>query len=333
MVRNQFGWFGTNWQCPEWAMGLTPDRSRTLWYMAGTTSHANAKMRHLGAELREIRKAKGLGVRELARIAGLRTHAHITLWEQGKRLPAEDDLARVLAELEVSDDERDRLVGMVREAQGPGRLTAGTPGIGDVLTQLIEHERSARRITNWSPLLLPGLLQTTDYARAIMGNSPHAETRVTLRAGRRDILTRRDPAEFVALIDSEVLVRPVVPRNIMIDQLRHLLEVGKLPNVTIQIVSSTLPGWHPGLAGPFQLIEFPKASPVVLLEHHRSSLFLWEADDVQEYVKAAEEVRSVAMAPADSAETIAWIVSGQETTTHDGTGDPVAEVDQERSGG
>lgn len=281
-----------------------------MWYMVGTS----ARLRDLGAELRALREARGVGVRALAREAGLKTHAHISLWEKGERQPSEDALTLVLAVLDVSGDDRERMLGMLRETQGPGRITAGMPGLGQTLSTLIDLESSARKITDYSLGLIPGLLQTSDYARAIMGNSPHAETRVVLRAGRRDILTRSDPVELVALIDSEVLVRPAgTTRSVLIDQLRHLLRMGELPNVTIQIVSSTCPHWHAGLAGPFELIEFPKASPVVHLEHHRSSAFLWEGDDVREFVDAANEVRKLAMTPAESAEAIAWIVNGQET--------------------
>lgn len=297
-------------QCPNQAIVTGAVLARTLWYMAGTS----ARLRELGAELRALREERGLGVRALALKAGMKTHAHISLWEKGARQPSEDALARVLDVLEASGDDRERLLGLLREAQGPGRFAAGMPGLGETVAKLIELESSARRITDWSLGLIPGLLQTSDYARAIMGDSPHAEARVILRAGRRDVLTRRDPVELVALIDSEVLVRPVAPRDVMIDQLRHLLDMGTRANVTIQVVSSTRGGWHPGLAGPFELIEFPKASPVVHLEHHRSSVFLWEGDDVREFVDAADEVKKVAMTPAESARAIAWIVNGQETT-------------------
>jgi len=280
-----------------------------MWYMSGTS----ARLRDLGAELKALREAQGIGVRALAREAGMKTHAHISLWEKGERRPPEETLARVLTVLNCSSDDRERLLGLLREAQGPGRFAAGMPGLGETVSKLIDLESSATRITDCSPLLIPGLLQTSGYARAIMGDSPHAEARVVLRAGRRDVLTRRDPVELIALIDSEVLVRPVAPRDVMIDQLRYLLEMGERPNVTIQVVSSTRPGWHPGLAGPFELIEFKKAPPVVHLEHHRSSAFLWEGDDVREFADAANEVRKVAMTPAESAEAIAWIVNGQET--------------------
>lgn len=272
-----------------------------------------ARARELGAELRELREAQNLGVRELARRAELTTHARISQWENGQRLPDAEDLHKVLDQLGVNDDDRDRLIGMVREASGLGEAYSGMPGTGRVLTDLIEYERRATMITDVAPLVIPGLLQTSDYARAIIGQGPNVETRVALRSGRRDVLTRGNPVHLVTYIDSEVLVRPIAPQHVMVEQLRHLLSMAQRPNVTLQLVSSTRQGWHPMLAGPFELIEFPKAGPIVLLEHHRSSLFLWKKEDVQEFVAASAEIQKAAMTPAESAEAIAFIVNGTET--------------------
>jgi transcriptional regulator with XRE-family HTH domain len=271
-----------------------------------------AFVRELGAELQLVRKSAGLGVRDLARQANISSHSRISEQERGKRLLSVDELERIFDVLNVSMDERDRLMGIARSSEGPGQLNVGRPGIGKALSQLIDHEQNAKRITDASPLLIPGLLQTSDYARAIIGSQPDAETKVTLRSGRRDILTRRNPVELVALIDSEALVRPIAPPDIMADQLRHIVRLSELPNVIVQVVSSTVPGYHPMLGGPFELIEFAKARPIVLLEHRRSSVFLWEEDEVAEFVEAAEHVRRVAMTPEQSAAVIADIIKGME---------------------
>lgn len=272
--------------------------------------------RRLGAELKALREAAGLTLRQLeARVPF--GNAKISLIENGHRLPSMDDLAALLDALDIHGEERERILGLRRDAdEAPGLIAAGTPSIGPQLAQLIDHERTASRIVDVAPLLIPGLLQTSNYARAIMGDTPSAETRVALRSGRRDILTRRtpDPVELLALIDTEVLVRPVAPQDVMADQLHHLLDMAARPNVTIQVVPSTRPGWQPMLAGPFELLEFPRASPIVLLEHHRSSLFLWEEEDVKEFTDAAEQIRKVAMTPAESAGVIEDIVNGMETT-------------------
>lgn len=275
----------------------------------------SALLRELGAEIAAARRAANLGVRELARSAELSTHSRLSELERGKRLLAIDELERILDVLAVTASERERLMSLARSADGPGQLNVGVPGVNATLAQLIDHERAAIRITDAAPLLIPGLLQTSDYARAIMAAEPDSELRVTLRSGRRDILTReRQPVELLALIDSEALVRPVASPLVMLDQLRHILRLADLRNVTVQVVSSTTTGYHPMLAGPFELLEFAKAAPVVLLDHHSSSAFLWEPEDVARFIQAADLVRTKAMTPARSAEVIAKIVNGLEST-------------------
>jgi transcriptional regulator with XRE-family HTH domain len=275
----------------------------------------SASGRELGAQLRQIRKNAGLSLRALEKRVRI-SNAKISLWENGHRLPNERDLERVLDELEVAGDDRERLLGLRQAASdAPGVITSGAPNIGVHLAQLIEFEERAARIVCWAPLLIPGLLQTSEYTRAVMGDMPNAETRVKLRAGRQNILTRRRNAcELHAIIDSEVLVRPVAPSDVMIDQLHFLLDMARRPNVTVQILSSTRPGYHPGLAGPFEVIEFPTARPVVHLEHVSSSVTLWEEEDVQRFIDSSGMIQKAAMTPAESAGVIEEIVNGMETT-------------------
>ena len=241
------------------------------------------------------------------------SNANISHWETGGRLIPPDRLTALLDALEVDDDQRERLVGLRRRAEGPGELVSGVPSIGTHLTQLIKLEQTARKITDLSPQLIPGLLQTSDYARAVLGDGPDTDARVALRMGRRDVLTRRrDPVELHAIIESEVLTRPVAPPEVMVEQLHHLLTLTERPNITLQAIPSTRPGFHPGLLGPFILLEFPSASPVVHLEHYRSSGFLWEPEDVSQFMAAAEEVKEKAMTPDRTSEVIREIAKGME---------------------
>lgn len=259
-----------------------------------------AESRELGAELRRLREEAGLNTRVMAEKAGV-SNANISFWETGKRLVPLERLAALLDALSVTDDERERIIGLRRKADGPGELTTGSTHIGKRVARLIELERTAIRITDVAPLIIPGLLQTGEYARSIFGDGPDTDMKVALRAGRREAITRRrNPVEFLALIDSEVLVRPIGSPEVMSDQLDHLLRLAELPNITIQIVPSTTPGHHPMLAGPFILFEFATANPIILLEHHRTSAFLWDRDSVAAYLSAPEEIRRVAMTPEQS---------------------------------
>lgn len=276
---------------------------------------SEATLRELGAELRQLREQAGLSQRDLARLAAISAHSRVSEQESGKRLLNLPELERIFDQLGVDTADRERLLDLARSAESPGELLVGQPGVSRTLAQLVDYERVATRIVDASPLLVPGLLQTSDYARAIMGDEPDSELRVALRSGRRDILTRRNPVELLALIDSEALVRPVVRSDVMADQLRHILRLAELPNVTVQVISSTTPGYHAMLANAFELIEFAKARPVVLLDHHWGSAFLRQQDDVAIYAEAVEHIRrKVAMTPQDSVGAIAGIVRGLETT-------------------
>lgn len=276
---------------------------------------SSGEARELGAGLRKLREQRGLTTRELGSRIGV-TSANFTHWETGDRLIREDHLVNILRELDPDDDERERLLSLHRQAGGPGELVAGAPSFGQQLTQLIEYEQVASRLTDVAPLLIPGLLQTGEYARAAFSGLSDVATRVTLRIGRQKIITRaKQPAELVAYIDSEALVRPVASADVMVDQLQHLLDMAQRPNIQIRLVSSTSSGYSPLLAGPFMLIEFPSATPIVHLEHHRASAFLWEADDVQAFSAAVEKISERAMTPAATAEAIASILNGMVETT------------------
>jgi transcriptional regulator with XRE-family HTH domain len=273
-----------------------------------------AESRELGAELRRLRKEAGLNTRVMADLTGV-SNANISFWETGKRLVPLERLTAILDALRVTDDERERILGLRRKADGPGELTTGSTSIGERLTRLIELERASTRITHIQPLMIPGLLQTGDYARVVFGEGPDTDTKVALRAGRRDVITRRrNPVEFLALIDSEALVRPVGSPEVMADQIDHLVRMTELPNVTIQIVPSNAPGYHPMLAGPFVLYEFPTADPIILLEHYRTSAFIWDRESVAAYLSVPEEIQQLALPPEQSVKLIKEIAQGLETT-------------------
>jgi hypothetical protein len=174
-------------------------------------------------------------------------------------------------------------------------------------------------ITDLSPLLIPGLLQTSDYIRSIMsaGDVPDHEfpRRLAMRIGRRDVLTRRDPkpvrlAEFVG----EGALRQLIgTRAVMAEQLRYLRDAMEWPNVDLRVVPFDS-GWHPALEGPCLVIDSDESQPVVHLELRDAVLFLHEEDDVNRYRQAVEKVERVALNPEDSAKVIAGYIQQWENT-------------------
>lgn len=277
--------------------------------MGETSTTPTPRAYIVGAELRDARERAGLGLRELAKRLDV-SHSVIVRWEKGERLPSTVNTSALLAILGVSSAERDRIVATVGEAwdEPVNSVSVGIAGMADQLTALMEFERHATAITSVSPLLIPGLLQTSDYSRAIIGDTPESEAKVAVRLGRRDVITRhRSPAQYQAMIAESVLYQPI-GAEVMEDQLRLVHKLAEQDNVRIRIIPTSA-GFTPAHAGPFVLLEFDKAGPVVHLEHHRSSVFLRDPGDVQAYLSAREDLERVAMSPEASAGLIADVIN------------------------
>lgn len=265
------------------------------------TAKTNPRARVLGAELRQLREDAGLGVRELGRRLGV---GHTTIWryESGVKPPSPEDTASLLTALGVTGAEKERIVKMSRTVLEPNWLTSGVPGIREELSALIEFERTATRITDVQILVFPGMLQTREYMRAVMATlSPDlVETRVAFRLSRREVLDKEDGLHLVALVAEAALHERIGGPEVMADQLRHLVKMSERDNVTIQILPSGAVSWHPAHAGAFILFEFDDQRPIVHLEHFRTSAFLRNVKDVNDYCEAADSLRQVAMSPEES---------------------------------
>jgi hypothetical protein len=151
-------------------------------------------------------------------------------------------------------------------------------------------EQAASMIRGYEVQMVPGLLQTPDYARAVIGSGhrgspvPGIERRVELRMRRRQILHRSQPARLWALIDEAALRRPVGGRATMSGQLRHLLAACDMPNVTMQIL--TFHGSGHVAEGAFTMLRLPDCElrDVIYLEHLAAAMYLDRLDDVSYYV-------------------------------------------------
>ncbi|KAA5829202.1 helix-turn-helix domain-containing protein [Saccharopolyspora hirsuta] len=277
--------------------------------MAGTTPKAVA----IGSELRRAREDAGLSARQLADKLGL-SHTTIGRWEKGERSPRPVDVATVLSALGADNALREELVELARDTDGSHWVATSLPEQQRQTAALLELERDATAITDVSAMLIPGLLQTGNYARAIMiaGGVPDAdiETRVAVRLGRRDVITRTSrPASLSAFVDESALYRLIGGPQVMHEQLQWLLHVMEWPTVNLRVVPMSV-SWHPGLEGAFVIVERGEGSaPAVQLETRRSSLFLHETADVATYQEAAAKVEEVAMSPEATSELIAEVIN------------------------
>ncbi|MGI8312435.1 helix-turn-helix domain-containing protein [Saccharopolyspora hattusasensis] len=280
------------------------------------TANGSPRARALSHALREARREHGISTRELADRLSI-DQSHLSRIETGKRVPSVETTAMILAILRTSPEERERILALARNASEPNWLTVGIPGIPQQLAGAWECERAASSITGWHPCLIPGLLQTTEYARAIVVASARLdslpqheiESRVMIKVARRDVLASRNPVRFNALIAEAALREPIGPADAMAEQLRHLIKVAEQPNVSIQVVPQRA-GWHPGSPGPFVFYEFKDTPPVVHFEHHSSGAFNQDEDDIRAYRKAIDEMSRIALGQAEAIDLIGLFASG-----------------------
>ncbi|WP_410571914.1 helix-turn-helix domain-containing protein [Amycolatopsis sp. cmx-4-61] len=258
--------------------------------------------RALAASLREVRVARGKGLRELARMVRILPQL-LSAWEKGQRVPQPEDVARLLGALRVDDVTYDRMMRLARRAGDDNWLDSHPSDLPPALSGIVEYERTATRITNWYHAIVPGLLQTPDYARTILSNSEisleQADAMLVVRLNRQRILTKADPVRLTALIGEIAIRDEIGSADIMSDQADHLLEMMKLPNISLRIVPAKI-GYHPGLIGSFILYEFAGLPTIVHLENSHATAFLHEAEVVGDYVKQAKLLSRKALGEDDT---------------------------------
>jgi transcriptional regulator with XRE-family HTH domain len=278
------------------------------------------RARQLAAVLRDVRERSRVSAREIARQLRI-AHTTVNRWLTGETTPDYDDVVRFLAIIEVVGEEADRILRLAR-SEAADWLMSGPPGMSPNLASVMECERDATRITVWSPLLIPGLLQTPGYARAVISrsspdlNDTEIESMVMVRNYRRDTVTRnQNPVELVALVGMPAVIGGVGGTQVMAEQLNHLLDMGRRGNVTIQVADLT-GDWSPALVGQFVIYESANVPPTVYLEHHRSGAFVDDKSDVDAFQAAADQIRREAMSPDVTAGLIADVITRTlETTT------------------
>ncbi|MFD1145718.1 helix-turn-helix domain-containing protein [Saccharothrix hoggarensis] len=263
----------------------------------------------LGARLRNVREANNLSQRALGRKIGV-VHSLLSRNESGQRVPTRAEVIRILEPLDIPDRVREEILGMTEDTAGSPLEVIELPERRVQIAALVELEQMAHEIVSWSPLIVPGLLQVSAYTRSIMeaARIPEEEiaTRVAVRMGRRDVLTRRNPVRFTALIGEAVLLQTVGGPAVMAEQLDHLLMMSAHENVDLRIVPFAT-GWHPGLDGPFHVLKCNGTS-FVHLENRISSVFVQEPEVVAGFEASVPRLLEVAMDQERSFEFIAKVV-------------------------
>jgi transcriptional regulator with XRE-family HTH domain len=264
--------------------------------------------RRLGIELRRLREDAGLTIEQVATNLEC-SDSKVSRIETGQVSATPRDVRDMLDLYQIDREQRDALVQVARQARQRGWWEA----YGDTLAMpLAGLETEADQIYEYETMAVPGLLQTMDYARAVLRIArqelvpQQLERWVTFRMARQALLTRDHPPSFSVVLEECVLSRPVGGRTIMREQLDYLSQTVKFGSLTLQILPLAV-GEHVGMNGPFTVYHFNNREDpdVVYLEHARGDLYLERAEQVEPYGLAFDQLRALALSPEESAALIA----------------------------
>ncbi|GAB3507398.1 helix-turn-helix domain-containing protein [Phytohabitans suffuscus] len=252
----------------------------------------------VGAQLRQLREARGL-TRAEAGDTIRASESKLSRMELGRVGFKQRDVKDLLTLYGVHDEaEREAVLARVREANAPSWWQPYSDVTPNWFQRYLGLEATASLIRTYEVAFVPGLLQTEDYARAVMrlshgsGLLDEVERRVRLRLERQQVLTRPDPPRLWAVVDEAALRRPVGGRRVMRDQLETLISiVVKSPHVSLQVVPLAA-GGYAAAGSPFTILRFPQDSlpDVVYIEQLTGALYLDKRDDVEYYFDAVNRL-------------------------------------------
>ncbi len=271
----------------------------------------------LGAHLRRLREAQGVS-REDAGWEIRASESKISRMELGRVSFKERDIADLLTLYGVDDEEeRERLLALARQANTPGWWHR----YGDVLPSWFQSylglEASAALIRTYEVQFVPGLLQTEDYARAVVllghgrASAEEVDRRVALRMRRQRVLDGANPTQLWAVVDEAALRRPIGDPAVMRTQIKALLEATDRPSVRLQIIPFHV-GGHSAAGGAFTILRFadPELPDIVYIEQLTSALYLDKRDDVEHYLAAIERLCVEADSPGHTPDTLRRLLKG-----------------------
>ncbi|GED83047.1 transcriptional regulator [Streptomyces sp. 6-11-2] len=250
----------------------------------------------LGKRLRHLRERAGVSFEDAARAIEVTplTVRRIEKAEVGLRIPYVKELLRTYG---VPAAEIDDFVTLAREANRPGWWYKYRDVLPEWFKAYVSLESEASVIRLYEPHYVPGLLQTRDYATALMRvgfpneSKEEIARRVALRLRRQDLLAKPDGPAMWAIVDETVLRRPVGGPRVMRAQLDRLVEVLRMPKVSIQVMPYSV-GAHPGAFGPFHHFRFgfSELPDVVYTENLAGSVYYDRPEDVVTYLEVLDRM-------------------------------------------
>jgi transcriptional regulator with XRE-family HTH domain len=270
------------------------------------------RRRRLGTELRKLRESNLFKLEEVAARLGV-APSTLSRIETGKAPTKSAYLSQMLDMYGVTDSQqRQVLVDMAREGHRKGWWAAYDDVLPSGFDIYVGLEAETAAVRGYEVSVVPGLLQTADYARAVLREmfarhtTEQIERLVDLRVKRQQRFDDDPPIELWAVLDEAVIRRPVGGNSVMRNQLEHLLAAADRPGVTMQVLPFGC-GAHAGHGGPFSILEFPNRSDseVAFVESVVGIIYLEKDRDVRARAEAFDRLRAAALAPAASTDLIA----------------------------
>ncbi|WP_328497794.1 helix-turn-helix domain-containing protein [Streptomyces sp. NBC_00414] len=277
------------------------------------------RRRKLGAELRALRALAGLTSGEAARLVGWH-QSKVSRIETGRSGVKPTDVRLLLDAYDVRDPELHELLVVLAGSDNDGRhhwWHAYRGLLPSTYSDFISLEAQAGSMRTLENSVVPGLLQTPEYAREVTraavdgAHDGKVDALVEVRLARQEVLRSNKPLRLSAVLDEAVLRRTVGGPEVMARQLDRLREAAQLPHVRIQVLPFGV-GAHVGVTGPFVIFSFTNRSDldVVVLDHLTSSLYLEQREDLQSYEEAFNSLQGQALSPADTLDFIAGVADG-----------------------
>lgn len=272
------------------------------------------RRRRLALELRRLREAAKLTCEEVADHLEC-SASKISRVETGRVSVSPRDVRDMLELYGVPVVQRESLVQLARDSRQKGWWHAFSDTMQPQFATYVGLESAASEIRIYEVSLIPELLQTEDYARAVirsgMMSSPSddIDRQVALRMARQPAITRHDPPKVWAVLDEAALRRQVGGPGLMRLQLEHLLAQASLPNVAVQVIPFG-GGAHPAMGRPFIILVFPERvdTDVVYLEDLTSALYVEDVAEVDRYNVFFNHLRATALSFDDSSALITSVL-------------------------
>jgi hypothetical protein len=270
----------------------------------------------LGSQLRRLRQDRGIS-REDAGYSIRASGSKISRMELGRVSFKERDVADLLTLYGVTlDMDRAPFLDLARQANKPGWWHGLTDVMPGWFQPYLGLEEAASLIRIYEFQFIPGLLQTEDYARAVITRGGRGvgvdivERLIGARMDRQAILTRPDPPRLWAVIDEAALRRPFAEPPVMRAQMEHLITLNERPNITIQVIPLDS-GGHPAEGGPFTILRFdePHVPDIIYLEHLTGATYLDRPEDVTRYMHMMDSLAVESTQPKTATTMIEKIAS------------------------